>query len=58
MERTIEQENGLAINMVYLAIVTSIAFSMIVIVFGVEPVLQGAHDMFHDFRHVIGMPCH
>lgn len=42
------------------ATVMGLAFAMLVIAYGVEPVsiLQGAHDAFHDFRHTIGMPCH
>ncbi|MBE9527769.1 MAG: CbtB-domain containing protein [Proteobacteria bacterium] len=35
-----------------------IAFSMVVIAYGMESFASGVHDMFHDFRHVIGMPCH
>ncbi len=39
-------------------IVMGVAFAMVVIVYGVDSVLPGAHDTFHDFRHVIGIPCH
>lgn len=34
------------------------AFSLVVIAYGMESFASGVHDMFHDFRHVIGMPCH
>jgi cobalt transporter subunit CbtB len=39
-------------------IVVALAFAMVVIAYGIEPVAPGVHDVFHDFRHVIGMPCH
>lgn len=34
------------------------AFMMVIIFYGVDSFAQGAHDIFHDFRHVVGMPCH
>ncbi len=34
------------------------AFAMVIIFYGVDSIAQGAHDTFHDFRHVIGMVCH
>jgi len=39
-------------------VLLAVAFAMIVVVFGMENVITGVHDMFHDFRHTIGMPCH
>lgn len=30
----------------------------VVVSFGLDSVIMGAHDVFHDFRHAIGMPCH
>ncbi len=52
-------ERGAFVNTVLpvLALVV-IAFSMVVIAYGMESFASGVHDMFHDFRHVIGMPCH
>lgn len=35
-----------------------IAFALLIIVYGMDFIAPGAHDTFHDFRHVIGMPCH
>ncbi|MBI5969809.1 MAG: CbtB-domain containing protein [Deltaproteobacteria bacterium] len=35
-----------------------IIFSAVVIVYGLESMAPGVHDVFHDFRHVVGMPCH
>jgi len=39
-------------------VLLAVAFAMVVVVFGMENVVSGVHDMFHDFRHTIGMPCH
>lgn len=39
-------------------VVAGLAFAMVVIAFGMESAAPGVHDLFHDFRHVIGMPCH
>ncbi len=36
----------------------STAFAMVVIAYGLDSVAPGAHDVFHDLRHAIGMPCH
>ncbi|MGK7344452.1 MAG: CbtB domain-containing protein [Candidatus Nitrospinota bacterium M3_3B_026] len=33
-------------------------FAAVVVSFGLDSVIMGAHDVFHDFRHAIGMPCH
>lgn len=38
--------------------VAGVAFALCVIVYGMDSVAPGAHDLFHDFRHTIGMPCH
>jgi len=37
---------------------SALAFTMMVIAFGMESIAPGVHDALHDFRHVIGMPCH
>lgn len=34
------------------------AFAMVVIAYGMDSVVKGAHDVFHDFRHAFGFPCH
>lgn len=33
-------------------------FAMVVIAYGMDSVVKGAHDVFHDFRHAVGFPCH
>jgi cobalt transporter subunit CbtB len=39
-------------------LVVAMACAMVVIAYGVEQVAPGVHDAFHDFRHVLGIPCH
>ena len=39
-------------------IVFGVAFALVVIVYGLDSIAPGVHDVFHDFRHVIGIPCH
>lgn len=41
-----------------LTAVAATAFALVIISFGLDSVVPGAHDTFHDFRHVIGMACH
>jgi len=36
----------------------TLIFSIVVIAYGIDAVIPGIHDAFHDFRHVIGIPCH
>jgi len=43
---------------VAVGVIFAAAFSVVVVTFGIDSVMSGAHDMFHDFRHVIGMACH
>lgn len=38
--------------------VAGLAFALCVLVYGLDSVAPGVHDVFHDFRHTIGMPCH
>ncbi len=57
MERILSGVNGNAI-VVQALIVAVFAVITVTIAFGVETVAPGVHDAFHDFRHVIGMPCH
>ncbi|MBI5588558.1 MAG: CbtB-domain containing protein [Deltaproteobacteria bacterium] len=57
MERINEREAFLKALLPVLVVV-GMAFAMVVIAYGMESVAPGVHDTFHDFRHVIGMPCH
>ncbi|CAG1064564.1 hypothetical protein BAC1_00125 [uncultured bacterium] len=57
MERILTGVNGNALLMQALMVVI-FAVMAVTIAYGVETVAPGVHDAFHDFRHVIGMPCH
>jgi hypothetical protein len=57
MEKILTGVNGNAMLMQALMVVI-FAVMTVTIAFGVETVAPGVHDAFHDFRHVIGMPCH
>ncbi|MBI5235826.1 MAG: CbtB-domain containing protein [Deltaproteobacteria bacterium] len=39
-------------------VVFALAFALVVVAYGFDSAAPGAHDAFHDFRHMIGMPCH
>ncbi len=56
MERIFERD--LVKSMLPVLVVVGLAFGLAVIAFGMESVASGVHEAFHDFRHVIGMPCH
>ncbi|MEE8574248.1 MAG: CbtB domain-containing protein [Thermodesulfobacteriota bacterium] len=57
MEKVLDR-GGLLSALWPVLIVAGMAFSMIVIFYGMDAIASGVHDAFHDFRHVIGMPCH
>lgn len=57
MERILERDSFMKAATAAFAVV-AIAFTMVVVAYGMESVAPGVHDAFHDFRHVIGMPCH
>jgi hypothetical protein len=57
MERVLSGVNGYGLLLQALMVVI-FAVMTVTIAFGVETVAPGVHDAFHDFRHVIGMPCH
>ncbi len=58
MEGCIGKENSLAgiMLMALFMVISVIAFG--IIVYGIDTVMPGAHNAFHDFRHFIGMLCH
>lgn len=39
-------------------VILGVVFATVVVFYGMDNIVRGAHDTFHDFRHVIGMPCH
>ncbi len=59
MENTIAQpKSSASTQMAVVGMLMAFTFSTVVIAFGIDAVAMGAHDVFHDFRHVMGMPCH
>ena len=41
-----------------IGVILALSFATVVVAFGMDTIIMGAHDVFHDFRHVMGMPCH
>lgn len=58
MERVVAGEQSLRKVLLPSLIVFGVAFALVVIVYGLDSIAPGVHDVFHDFRHVIGIPCH
>lgn len=58
MEKLLTKEGSVLTALVGAGVLVALAFAMVVIAYGVESVAPGVHDTFHDFRHIIGMPCH
>lgn len=58
MEITEKRERGLVTTLLPAFIIMGVAFAMVIIVYGVDSIIPGLHDAFHDLRHVIGIPCH
>ncbi|MBI3582834.1 MAG: CbtB-domain containing protein [Nitrospinae bacterium] len=58
MDQSIRKEGSL-VNTLLLALLTgTVFFAIVVIAYGMDSVIPGVHDAFHDFRHAIGIPCH
>ena len=58
MDRAIVKERGLLGSLWPVAILLVVAFTLITVVYGIDTFASGVHDVFHDFRHTIGFPCH
>lgn len=58
MERIFSKDLVFSKAFLAAAILVAAAFSMVVIMYGVDTIIPKAHDTFHDVRHVLGMPCH
>jgi hypothetical protein len=58
MERVIDKEKGVFKALWPALLVVGVGFALVIIAYGVDSVIPGVHDAFHNFRHVIGMPCH
>lgn len=58
MEKTVLPE-GVNKTDVFLGIAAlAMAVVMGIVVYGVDSAIPGVHDLFHDFRHSIGIACH
>ncbi|MFQ5736687.1 MAG: CbtB domain-containing protein [Thermodesulfobacteriota bacterium] len=58
MEKTVVKEGGMFGGLAPALVIVALAFALVVIAYGMESVAPGVHDALHDFRHVLGMPCH
>ncbi|VAX21657.1 hypothetical protein MNBD_NITROSPINAE01-1290 [hydrothermal vent metagenome] len=59
MENIIRQNRTSQVSIyVFAGIILSFTFMAITVAYGLDGIIMGVHDMFHDFRHVMGMPCH
>jgi len=58
MEKILAKETSFLKALWPALLLAGIAFSLMVIAYGVESVAPGVHDAFHDFRHSLGLACH
>ena len=58
MDRAIVNEKSLFGSLWPVAILLVVAFALITVLYGIDSMASGVHDVFHDFRHTIGFPCH
>jgi hypothetical protein len=58
MDRAIVKEKGLVGSFLTVAVLLVVAFALVTVVFGLDTIASGVHDLFHDFRHTLGFPCH
>jgi len=58
MEHIAETKQVLLRNIWPVLVILGVAFSVVVVFYGMDSVVAKVHDTFHDFRHIIGMPCH
>jgi cobalt transporter subunit CbtB len=58
MEKVFTNETSLVRALLPAVLIVGLAFSLVIISYGLDSIVPGVHDAFHDFRHVIGMPCH
>lgn len=58
MEITAREQKSLLEAAAPAVILTLAAFMLITVAYGLDGIIPMVHDLFHDFRHAIGMPCH
>ncbi|MBI5185762.1 MAG: CbtB-domain containing protein [Nitrospinae bacterium] len=58
MEKTVLPEGVNKTNAVLAIAALGVAVLMGIAVYGFDSAIPGVHDLFHDFRHSIGISCH
>lgn len=59
MRKALNLPQVVSMEALWLALgLASSVLAIIVITYGADSLVLGAHDAFHDFRHAIGMGCH
>ena len=58
MERKIQTAYRTGAELLLAIMVVVVAVFMLIVVYGVDTIVPGVHDLFHDFRHSLGISCH
>ena len=58
MKNVIAQMQSVNHKAAWAAFAIAAAILMVAIAGGLDSVLPGAHDVFHEARHAAGIPCH
>lgn len=58
MEKTVLPEGVNKTNAFLGIAALGVAILMGIAVYGLDSAIPGVHDLFHDFRHSIGISCH
>ena len=58
MREGVRRKEGFVPSFVISVLVVLFAMALIVIIYGMDSLVPGVHDAYHDFRHTLGMPCH
>ena len=58
MREDVRRKEGFVPSFVISVLVVLFAMALIVIIYGMDSLVPGVHDAYHDFRHTLGMPCH
>ncbi len=45
-------------NIIHALVLIGFAIFMVFVIYGLDSVVPGIHDAFHDFRHSAGFLCH
>lgn len=58
MKNVIEKVKSSSSRFAMIGAIMVMVFATVTIAYGMDNMVMGAHDVFHDYRHVMGMPCH